>query len=123
MKKVVTDGLLCAVGVWNTDAGKHELNTVDLLANKVWAAEDKHAFTVSVIKPLEPIPPVVDPEEPEIGDVPTYVAGTVYQAGDKVSAKDGNVYQCKPWSYTAWYSQASYVPAESHVWSEAWVKL
>ncbi|PSV21349.1 hypothetical protein C0W44_09105 [Photobacterium leiognathi subsp. mandapamensis] len=91
MKKVVTDGLLCAVGVWNTDAGKHELNTVDLLANKVWAAEDKHALTVSVIKPLEPIPPVVDPEEPEIGDVPTYVAGTVYQAGDKVLAKDGNV--------------------------------
>ncbi|PSW31734.1 chitinase [Photobacterium phosphoreum] len=61
--------------------------------------------------------------EPPVTDAPAYEVGKNYLAGDKVLASDGNVYQCKPWPYTAWCASASYAPATSQYWADAWDKL
>ncbi|WP_279152809.1 immunoglobulin-like domain-containing protein, partial [Photobacterium iliopiscarium] len=61
--------------------------------------------------------------EPPVTDAPAYEAGKAYLAGDKVLASDGNVYQCKPWPYTGWCASASYAPATSQYWADAWDKL
>jgi chitodextrinase len=60
---------------------------------------------------------------PPPGDYPDYVAGTAYQAGDRVIGADNGVYECKPWPYTAWCASASYAPGDSLYWKDAWTKL
>lgn len=60
---------------------------------------------------------------PPPGDYPPFQAGTNYQAGDIVVAADNGLYQCKPWPYTGWCSSASYAPADSLYWQDAWDKL
>jgi chitinase len=60
---------------------------------------------------------------PPPGDYPDYVAGTAYQAGDRVVGADNGVYECKPWPYTAWCASASYAPGDSLYWKDAWTKL
>ncbi|GHA49830.1 hypothetical protein GCM10007086_24670 [Photobacterium aphoticum] len=57
------------------------------------------------------------------GEYPLYVAGTLYQAGDKVLASDGHVYQCKPWPVTSWCALSQYAPGSSAYWSDAWDDL
>ncbi|MCY9804544.1 glycosyl hydrolase family 18 protein [Vibrio scophthalmi] len=60
---------------------------------------------------------------PPPSDIPPYQAGTNYQAGDRVLGADNAVYECKPWPTTAWCASASYAPADSLYWKEAWTKL
>ncbi|MCG9631167.1 immunoglobulin-like domain-containing protein [Vibrio sp. Isolate30] len=60
---------------------------------------------------------------PPPGEYPDYVAGTAYQAGDRVIGGDNGVYECKPWPYTAWCASASYAPGDSLYWKDAWTKL
>lgn len=60
---------------------------------------------------------------PPPGDYPDYVAGTSYEAGDRVVGADNGVYECKPWPYTAWCASESYAPGDSLYWDDAWVKL
>jgi chitinase len=60
---------------------------------------------------------------PPPGDYPDYVAGTAYQAGDRVVGADNGVYECKPWPYTAWCASESYAPGDSLYWKDAWTKL
>ncbi|WP_261902635.1 immunoglobulin-like domain-containing protein [Vibrio fortis] len=60
---------------------------------------------------------------PPPGEYPDYVAGTAYQAGDRVIGADNGVYECKPWPYTAWCASASYAPGDSLYWKDAWTKL
>ncbi|MGR5557158.1 immunoglobulin-like domain-containing protein [Vibrio fortis] len=60
---------------------------------------------------------------PPPGEYPDYVAGTAYQAGDRVIGADNGVYECKPWPYTAWCASASYAPGDSLYWDDAWIKL
>lgn len=60
---------------------------------------------------------------PPPGDYPPYEAGTNYAAGDIVVGSDNGLYECKPWPYTAWCASASYAPAESQYWQDAWTKL
>lgn len=60
---------------------------------------------------------------PPPGDYPDYVAGTAYQAGDRVIGADNGVYECKPWPYTAWCASESYAPGDSLYWKDAWTKL
>ncbi|WP_194436852.1 immunoglobulin-like domain-containing protein [Vibrio fluminensis] len=59
---------------------------------------------------------------PPPGDYPPFQAGTNYQAGDIVLGADNGLYECKPWPYTAWCSSASYAPADSLYWQDAWIK-
>ncbi|MDA9556581.1 DUF5011 domain-containing protein [Vibrio sp.] len=59
----------------------------------------------------------------EPSDYPAYQAGTAYEAGDRVVAVDGNAYECKPWPYSGWCSSASYEPAVSDYWGDAWIRL
>jgi len=56
-------------------------------------------------------------------NIPEYVEGTKYKAGDKVRNK-GGIYQCKPWPYTGWCSGAAwaYGPGEGSYWQHAWIK-
>ncbi|WP_025820609.1 immunoglobulin-like domain-containing protein [Shewanella marina] len=65
----------------------------------------------------------VEPPLPPVGDIPAYEAGKAYQAGDQVLGADGQVYQCKPWPYTAWCASPAYAPAASQYWADAWDKL
>ncbi|PSV58787.1 M66 family metalloprotease [Photobacterium sp. GB-3] len=67
------------------------------------------------------VKPEVTPPAP--GEYPTYQAGTVYQQGDIVRASDEQLYQCKPWPNSGWCSSASYAPASSAYWQDAWTKL
>ncbi|MFA0555416.1 immunoglobulin-like domain-containing protein [Vibrio sp. 10N.222.55.A1] len=60
---------------------------------------------------------------PPPGDYPPYEAGTNYAAGDIVVGSDNGLYECKPWPYTAWCASASYAPADSQYWQDAWTKL
>ncbi len=60
---------------------------------------------------------------PPPGDYPPYEAGTNYAAGDIVVGRDNGLYECKPWPYTAWCASASYAPADSQYWQDAWTKL
>ena len=60
---------------------------------------------------------------PPPGDYPDYVAGTSYEAGDRVVGADNGVYECKPWPYTAWCASPSYAPGDSLYWDDAWTKL
>lgn len=51
-----------------------------------------------------------------------------YQAGTRVLARDGGVYQCKPYPYDGWcgiYSQQSphYEPGYGSNWADAWVRI
>jgi chitin-binding protein len=56
--------------------------------------------------------------------IPAYKAGTKYEAGDKVS-NGGSVYQCKPFPYSGWCSQApaAYEPGAGYAWGDAWEKI
>lgn len=110
------------IGIWNKAAGKYEFDAANLHANKVWVDGKDYAFAVTTFTADDTLPPV-EPEEPDAGDIPAYESGKAYKAGDKVLARDGNVYQCKPWPYTAWCAQSAYEPAESNFWSDAWDKL
>ncbi|MGF1768603.1 M66 family metalloprotease [Enterovibrio makurazakiensis] len=69
--------------------------------------------------------PDPDPEvtPPEPGEYPTYQAGFAYQAGDIVTGADNTLYQCKPWPNSGWCASASYAPATSAFWQDAWTKL
>ncbi|MCG3865609.1 MULTISPECIES: lytic polysaccharide monooxygenase [unclassified Photobacterium] len=130
------------VGVWNSEAGKYELNTTNVFANKVWAAEDKHAFAVSVIKPLDPIPPVVDPELPEgswnksatylEGDEVTH-AGKTWKAGWwtqgdepgkadvwKVVLGEGEIPEVGAWSATQVYNENDVATHKGSSWKAGW---
>ncbi len=112
------------VGVWDKTSGQYKFDTKNINANQVWVAEKDYAFALSHFTQLDPsIPPVVEPEPPVVGDVAPYEAGKKYVEGDKVLAKDGNVYQCKPWPNSAWCAQASYEPSVSTFWADAWNKL
>ncbi len=88
-------------------AGEYRLQ---LAATDTDGNESKQAFTL-MLKENEPLPP---------GDYPAYVAGTQYAAGDMVTGSDGNIYQCKPWPYTAWCASAAYAPGASAYWMDAW---
>ncbi|QOQ70474.1 hypothetical protein [Photobacterium damselae] len=72
-------------------------------------------YTINLVEKDKPTPPPTD--------VPNYEAGFAYQEGDKVLGSDGNVYQCKPWPYSGWCASASYAPATSQYWPDAWDKL
>ncbi|ORJ27329.1 5'/3'-nucleotidase SurE [Rouxiella badensis] len=58
------------------------------------------------------------------GAHPAYKEGTHYQAGDIVTAADGNAYQCKPSPYTPWCSGVAwaYAPSTGSAWQQAWDK-
>lgn len=57
-------------------------------------------------------------------NVPAYKPGNAYQAGDKVK-NAGGVFQCKPFPYSGWCSQApaAYAPGEGYAWADAWEKI
>ncbi|PSU92144.1 carbohydrate-binding protein [Photobacterium kishitanii] len=67
-----------------------------------------------------PKPEITPPVE---GEYPAYQANGNYKAGDKVTAIDGNIYQCKPWPATGWCNNSAYAPGDSYYWSEAWIQL
>ncbi|MGL4936599.1 chitinase N-terminal domain-containing protein [Shewanella sp.] len=56
--------------------------------------------------------------------VPSYQAGTAYQAGDRVS-HGGDSYECKPFPYSGWCggSSSHYAPGTGSHWTDAWFKL
>ncbi|MEZ8804258.1 glycosyl hydrolase family 18 protein [Vibrio splendidus] len=57
------------------------------------------------------------------GDIPQYVHGTPYSAGDTVFNAGGE-FECKPWPYTGWCSGAkwAYAPGTGLYWQQAWIK-
>lgn len=65
------------------------------------------------------------PPEPPAGPdaYPGYQAGANYKAGDIV-LNNGQVYQCKPFPYAGWCSQApsAYEPGKGWAWKDAWIK-
>ncbi|AIP34199.1 carbohydrate binding domain protein [Paraburkholderia xenovorans LB400] len=54
---------------------------------------------------------------------PAYKAGTEYKAGELV-LNYGQLYQCKPFPYAGWCSQAppAYEPGKGWAWTDAWIK-
>ncbi|WP_380183425.1 hypothetical protein [Kalamiella sp. sgz302252] len=67
------------------------------------------------------------PDTPAVPDTPAYpayVEGTVYKAGDRVSAA-GGVYSCKAHPFTAWCAGAAwaYAPGTGQHWNQAWDKV
>lgn len=57
------------------------------------------------------------------GNVPIYPTGLGgYAAGSKVQGKDGRIYACKPWPYTAWCNSSAqyYEPGVGSAWTDAW---
>ncbi len=66
--------------------------------------------------PADPVDPV-DPNS-----YPVYSIGSNYIAGDIVIGKDNSLYQCKPWPYSGWCSNAAYAPAGTYS-DQAWTKL
>jgi chitin-binding protein len=49
----------------------------------------------------------------------------LYEAGDRVKAADGKVYECKPWPYTGWCNDptaAVYAPGAGSNWQDAWIR-
>ncbi|WP_370630699.1 glycosyl hydrolase family 18 protein [Photobacterium sp. WH24] len=58
------------------------------------------------------------------GDLPAYVEGTAYQAGDQVS-NGGVNFECKPYPYSGWCSGAAwaYEPGVGVYWQDAWTQL
>jgi chitin-binding protein len=65
-----------------------------------------------------------DSGEVDPSTAPAYKPNTAYQAGDKVS-NAGGIYQCKPFPYSGWCSQApaAYAPGVGYAWSDAWDKI
>lgn len=61
----------------------------------------------------------VDPSK-----IPAYKPNAKYDAGDQVS-NAGGVYQCKPFPYSGWCSQApaAYEPGVGYAWQDAWKKI
>lgn len=57
------------------------------------------------------------------GDLPQYVPGTAYKAGDQVS-NNGSNYECLPWPVTGWCALPAYEPGNANGnWVNAWKKL
>ncbi|WP_025819493.1 carbohydrate-binding protein [Shewanella marina] len=54
---------------------------------------------------------------------PRYRAGIKYQAGDKVTAKNGRIYRCKDWPQTPWCELKAYAPGDSQHWRQAWDRI
>ncbi|WP_313081108.1 PKD domain-containing protein [Atlantibacter sp.] len=47
-----------------------------------------------------------------------------YKGGTRVKAKDGGIYECKPFPYSGWCKGAAwaYAPGEGLNWKDAWIK-
>src|SRR6266511_70166 len=45
-----------------------------------------------------------------------------YSGGDRVQ-NNGSAYECKPFPYSGWCSQAAYEPGASPYWADAWTKV
>ncbi|MCK7066536.1 hypothetical protein L8P91_10040 [Enterobacter bugandensis] len=63
------------------------------------------------------------PAQTETGQYPLYKPGTDYKAGDVVKNKNGDLFECKPWPYTAWCGSSSalhYEPGIGLNWKDAW---
>ncbi|MDD9157142.1 DUF5011 domain-containing protein [Aliivibrio sp. S4TY2] len=97
----------------NIEEGYYSMRLI--ASNDDDSVEARYSFNLVAEDTSTPTPPP--------SDVPAYEAGVNYSAGDKVLATDGDVYQCKPWPYTAWCSSSAYAPAESQFWADAWDKL
>jgi bifunctional chitinase/lysozyme len=56
-------------------------------------------------------------------DIPPYVEGKPYQAGEKVQ-NGGAIYECKPWPYTGWCAGPAwaYEPGVGLYWDMAWIR-
>ncbi len=54
-------------------------------------------------------------------DAPQYTEGGGYVAGSEVQ-NDGNLYECKPWPFSAWCngSATAYAPGSGTDWGDAW---
>lgn len=106
----LTDSLKMTLDIFNAKEGRYSLDVVG-----VTEEGEMVMFTspFSVKTEGEVTPP---------GDYPPFQAGTNYQAGDIVLGSDNGLYECKPWPYTGWCSSASYAPADSLYWKDAWTK-
>lgn len=108
----LVDSKSITLDIFNADAGRYTLDVAGTTADG-----EMVVFTA----------PFTIKEEgtvtPPSGDYPPYQAGVSYQAGDKVLGADNGVYECKPWPFTAWCASASYAPADSLYWQDAWTKL
>ncbi len=93
----------------NVDVGYYSMRL--LASNADDSVDERYSFNL-----------VADDTTPPT-DVPAYEVGKTYADGEQVLGSDGNIYQCKPWPYTPWCSSASYAPAESQHWADAWDKL
>ncbi|MCM7240405.1 M60 family metallopeptidase [Enterobacter bugandensis] len=63
------------------------------------------------------------PAQTETGQYQLYKPGTDYKAGEVVKNKNGDLFECKPWPYTAWCGSSSamhYEPGIGLNWKDAW---
>ncbi|WP_375321916.1 immunoglobulin-like domain-containing protein [Aliivibrio logei] len=95
----------------NVEAGYYSMRL--LASNADDSVEERYSF--NLVSEDTPTPPPTD--------IPVYEVGKTYADGEQVLGSDGNIYQCKPWPYTPWCSSASYAPAESQYWADAWDKV
>ncbi|MDB5273749.1 MAG: chitinase [Chitinophagaceae bacterium] len=61
---------------------------------------------------------------PNCTNTPPYLEGETYGPGSQVTY-EGTRYECKPWPYSGWCSQASwaYGPGSGMYWQDAWTAL
>lgn len=97
-------------------------DTGNVYANRVLGPSDGFSYQLSLIKEVDILPPIIDPNLPAANQ---YVAGTSYKGGDVVSNKGANYEYISdavsPWcsSDAAW----AYEPGVGDAWTKAWNKL
>lgn len=91
----------------------------------IYKASDSQKNQTLVTRIVTVLPEIIEPETPEPPTeiYPPYQAGTAYQAGDIVTGKDGELYQCKDWPNSGWCPIGAYEPGVTIYWQDAWNKL
>lgn len=111
------------------DASGNTFTDKDLTANSHYAysvnAVDAEGNKSALSAVLNVMTPDHSDDGPDHADYPKYVPGHVYKAGDIVVASDGDLYQCKPFPYTAWCAglPSAYAPGTGSAWEMGWDKL
>ncbi|MGF1685079.1 lytic polysaccharide monooxygenase [Photobacterium japonica] len=131
-----------AVGVWDQAAAEYRFDEKNIHANRVWSSEKDSAFALSTLKPIDPPPPVVDPELPEGAwdKTATYVEndvvthnGKTWKAGWwnqneepgvsnvwKRVLTDGEEPEVGAWSASSEYNTNDVVTHDNAEWKAAW---
>lgn len=129
--QVSYDGVIYKARWWTTGNNPAENNGVDG-SGKVWGVVSNCSGTTPTPTPTPtpsptpvPTPTPTPSPTPAPGNYPVYPSGTgTYVAGSIVQGTDGNLYECKPWPFTAWCNGGSwaYAPGTGSDWQSAWTK-